>query len=542
MVKRNCGIYCLHNIINNKRYIGQSVNIPRRIKEHINLLDGNNHYNTHLQRSWDKHGGENFEISTLINCSEEELDFYEVYFIKFFNSQNYGYNISEGGHQGPRLKNDKHGMWRHDIENEIIEEMYLSGKRTEEIEEYLGCSRRTIERRLTKILGKEKYNKIRNQRRGESNKGRKMYEENKKLMSQRMKGRKLSQNQINAIKKTHTGKNVSLETRMKMSETQNTTGFFRVHIHKCEQCEQGFRYFYQYRKDNKPKTITSINLLKLKNKVISEGLPWKITDEEKAKKTMQNYRSSHKTKLIESPFWESSKVEFSKRKFETEECLDYDFCFNLKFNNNQIDCGEFLDFVTPTIIYDLIEESVEKSVKKRNLGKSIKRGFDEETLERIFKQNEFIEKNNIKYFGVSKKKRPRYKTGCYWTYSHFENNTVKYLSSMDIKELEKRVIEKGWVWKEVKYLEEKENERSFKISQRRTKSGIFNVSCSKQKNGKIVWRYRYYDDGNKRRSLSSPDLIHLKKRILEKNLPWVILDDDKANESFKLNASSENPN
>ena len=34
-----CGIYCIENLINSKKYIGQSVDIKSRFKKHISLLD-----------------------------------------------------------------------------------------------------------------------------------------------------------------------------------------------------------------------------------------------------------------------------------------------------------------------------------------------------------------------------------------------------------------------------------------------------------------------------------------------------------------------
>lgn len=43
------GIYAIHNKINGKFYIGQSVNIQYRWKQHKNALKSNKHENKHLQ-------------------------------------------------------------------------------------------------------------------------------------------------------------------------------------------------------------------------------------------------------------------------------------------------------------------------------------------------------------------------------------------------------------------------------------------------------------------------------------------------------------
>ena len=46
-----CGIYCIENIINHKKYIGQSQNVFRRMYNHKNLLRNNKHHNSYLQNS-----------------------------------------------------------------------------------------------------------------------------------------------------------------------------------------------------------------------------------------------------------------------------------------------------------------------------------------------------------------------------------------------------------------------------------------------------------------------------------------------------------
>lgn len=90
----------------------------------------------------------------------------------------------------------------------------------------------------------------------------------------------------------------SLETRKKISESrskaQNTTGFYRVSKQKND-CKQGFTWCYQYQYKSIKKSISNINLLKLKEKVSTQGLPWKILDEEQAKKSLEeNNRCQHK--------------------------------------------------------------------------------------------------------------------------------------------------------------------------------------------------------------------------------------------------------
>lgn len=64
------GIYQIRNLINGKIYIGSAVNIKRRWYDHIYQLNKKNHSSSHLQRSWDKYGKDNFVFEIL----EEILD------------------------------------------------------------------------------------------------------------------------------------------------------------------------------------------------------------------------------------------------------------------------------------------------------------------------------------------------------------------------------------------------------------------------------------------------------------------------------------
>lgn len=102
-----CGIYQITNLINNKIYIGKSKNIKERWAEHIReslleqqLWDSNyRNVQTPIHKAIRKYGKDNFKYDILEECSEEELNEKEIYWIKTKNSQdkNIGYNISKGG-------------------------------------------------------------------------------------------------------------------------------------------------------------------------------------------------------------------------------------------------------------------------------------------------------------------------------------------------------------------------------------------------------------------------------------------------------------
>lgn len=76
------GIYKIKNKINNKIYIGQSLNIKRRIAEHKTPnAKGNNKLHNDIQEL----GVDNFEFEILEICNKDKLNEREQYYIKKLN-------------------------------------------------------------------------------------------------------------------------------------------------------------------------------------------------------------------------------------------------------------------------------------------------------------------------------------------------------------------------------------------------------------------------------------------------------------------------
>lgn len=99
-------IYAIVNTVNNKHYIGQTKNkLFKRKYQHFFMLRNNEHWSTHLQASWNRHGEENFKFITLyehesdspIHEFRQELDKLEVAFIQEYDSMKNGYNLTTGG-------------------------------------------------------------------------------------------------------------------------------------------------------------------------------------------------------------------------------------------------------------------------------------------------------------------------------------------------------------------------------------------------------------------------------------------------------------
>lgn len=103
------GIYKIENLINHKIYVGQSRKIEKRWTNHkssaFNQKEHN--YKSPLYRAFRKYGIENFQFSILEECSIEELNQKEIYWINFYNSFFNGYNLTFGGDgSGSAIKKD----------------------------------------------------------------------------------------------------------------------------------------------------------------------------------------------------------------------------------------------------------------------------------------------------------------------------------------------------------------------------------------------------------------------------------------------------
>ena len=104
-----CGIYKIKNLINNKCYIGSSVNTDKRIKNHKIMLLGGYHNNEYLQNSVLKHGIENFSFEVVSLCDEAELIYLENFYIEKYKSNevNFGYNLAKVSETRRNIFNDE---------------------------------------------------------------------------------------------------------------------------------------------------------------------------------------------------------------------------------------------------------------------------------------------------------------------------------------------------------------------------------------------------------------------------------------------------
>lgn len=101
------GIYLITNKVNNKHYVGQTINLRKRLLKHLNDSTNNDRVNhILLYKAFRKYGIDNFEVSILIQFEYSDnikciLDEKEIAYIEEFKSYGeLGYNQTIGGDAG----------------------------------------------------------------------------------------------------------------------------------------------------------------------------------------------------------------------------------------------------------------------------------------------------------------------------------------------------------------------------------------------------------------------------------------------------------
>jgi hypothetical protein len=150
----NGQIYLIKNKMNEKCYIGQSMcfignnnskwGTYGRWKSHIReATRSNQDHCVLLNNAIRKYGENNFEVKTLIKCSNNELDEYEIKFIKEYNSLTpNGYNLKSGGYSS---KNNEETILK-------MKQAHCGKEHSEEVKNKIGKSqignRRTVKKRI----------------------------------------------------------------------------------------------------------------------------------------------------------------------------------------------------------------------------------------------------------------------------------------------------------------------------------------------------------------------------------------------------------
>ncbi|MBQ3336035.1 MAG: helix-turn-helix domain-containing protein [Selenomonadaceae bacterium] len=116
-------IYKITNVLDDMAYVGQTVNLKRRIYQH---RTGDQFVDKAIQRD----GWENFALDIVAVCnSKEELNEKEVFYIAYFNCKfPNGYNLTDGGEGLPGESNPFYGRHHTEETKAILREKNRNNK------------------------------------------------------------------------------------------------------------------------------------------------------------------------------------------------------------------------------------------------------------------------------------------------------------------------------------------------------------------------------------------------------------------------------
>lgn len=94
-------VYLIHNILNNKVYVGKAKNPAKRWLKHLKVASGKRQTEKfYIHHAISKHGARNFVFSIIQKLeNKNDCDLAEMYWIKYFQSKDnkHGYNLTDGG-------------------------------------------------------------------------------------------------------------------------------------------------------------------------------------------------------------------------------------------------------------------------------------------------------------------------------------------------------------------------------------------------------------------------------------------------------------
>jgi len=136
-------IYLITNLINNKKYVGQTIQKPEiRFNYHLNYASKDyNISNMPLSRAINKYGKNNFKFEILEECLIDDLNERESYYIKKYDSFYSGYNATLGGTYGKKI----------DINIEEMINLYHQLKSARKVAEYYKVDKDCICDRLKSL-------------------------------------------------------------------------------------------------------------------------------------------------------------------------------------------------------------------------------------------------------------------------------------------------------------------------------------------------------------------------------------------------------
>jgi len=204
------GVYQIVNKVNSKRYIGSSIRIKNRLREHKNALVKNIHPNRKLQNAWNKYGEEKFVFEQLEIVSNVDVILKrEQYWIDKYKASDTGYNILSVAESPSGFKHSESTKLRMSLASK-------GKKKSQEHCQNIAIAKIGNEYGKGVVLSKEARKSISEKLKGNKNGcGHIVTEEHKAKLSECMKGNKHGVNSSRMKGKLHTE-----ESKAKMSQAQ----------------------------------------------------------------------------------------------------------------------------------------------------------------------------------------------------------------------------------------------------------------------------------------------------------------------------------
>lgn len=264
-------VYCIENLLCNKKYIGHTCNFHNRKREHFSLLRKNKHHSRHLQFAYNKDGLQNFIIKILVGniTNVHDAIVLEQKFMDAFRvcDPEFGYNM-----------------------NPTARSCY-GRKLSEETKAKIGRSNKGKQRppQSQEVI----------QRRAEKMRGSKRSEDTRKRMCIAQKGKVITEEARIKITQALTGKKQSLETVTK--RIAKTKGLKRsstqIHNIKVAGINNGITKLYiafgKEQSINDWAKEYGINVSTLRNRVERGKLPLDVAliqQQHRGKKIFSEYR------------------------------------------------------------------------------------------------------------------------------------------------------------------------------------------------------------------------------------------------------------
>lgn len=96
-VNKICGIYQITDLASGQSYIGQSVDIKERFRQHIKAALTYGKQTNKLYQMMQKSGAHNFTFEVLEEVPRTQLNERETYWINFYKTKEFGMNSTKGG-------------------------------------------------------------------------------------------------------------------------------------------------------------------------------------------------------------------------------------------------------------------------------------------------------------------------------------------------------------------------------------------------------------------------------------------------------------